>query len=213
MNRSASLIARTLTAAILAATVLLPAAGCQSAKQKAASQTASTVAAFRKNLNAMPNNIDQVIASLTALRNTENTNPAQTYRNLTEQFAWMQNRAKELGVQADKATADSSAYFRAWAAEAMADKSPAERKCVADNISARRDLRDTALSYLTDGRKRYQDLAYSVRDVQNGLRGNLTQANITKLTPQIEQIVLQATDVTNYIDRFDDQIDTILATK
>ena len=213
LTPATKLIARSVTALALASALLLPAAGCQSAKQKAASETASTVAAFRKNLDAMPNNIDQVVSALTAMRAENNTNRAQTFRDLSEQFAWMQNRAKELGVQADKATADSSAYFRAWAEEAMADKSPAERQRVADNISARRDLRDTALSYLTDGRQRYQDLAYSVRDVQNSLRTNLTQANINALTPEIERIVLEATDVKNYIDRFDDQIDTILASK
>lgn len=213
MTPATKLIARSITALALASALILPTTGCQSAKQKAASETASTVAAFRKNLDAMPNNIDQVIGALTAMRAENNTNRAQTFRDLSTQFAWMQNRAKELGVQADKATADSSAYFRAWAEEAMADKSPAERKRVADNISSRRDLRDTALSYLTDGRQRYQDLAYSVRDVQNSLRTNLTQANITALTPEIERIVLEATDVKNYIDRFDDQIDTILATK
>lgn len=210
MALRSSLVVRTIVAVSVAVGMVHTIPGCASSTERAASEARSSVSKFRENLEAMPNNIDRTIAALDEMRSTQNTNRAKTYRDLSTQFAWMQNRAKDLGEQADKATSDSDAYFRAWVGEAMKNSSSEERREAQDAISARRDLRDQAVRYLSEGRQQYTELANSIRDLQTSLRGNLTQANVSALTPQIERTVLKATDVKEYIARLDEQIDAIL---
>lgn len=183
--------------------------GC--AKERAQARVDSSVATFRQNLDAMPANIDRTIAALTELRNSANTDRAASFRRFSQEFSWMQNRATELGVQADRATADSAAFFRAWTRDALSGRSSADRQAAEERIVERRDQRDAALSLLSSGRTQYSTLANSLRDIQNDLRGDLTWENIQSLEPEMGRVVRQSVDVQNYIARLKEQIDAIVA--
>ena len=183
--------------------------GC--AKERAQARLDSSVATFRQNLDAMPANIDRTIAALTELRNSANTDPAASFRRFSQEFSWMQNRAAELGAQADRATANSAAFFREWTRDSMSGRSAAERQAAEERIVERRDQRDAALSLLSSGRTQYSQLANSLRDIQNDLRRNLSWENIQSMEPQMGRVVRQSVDVQNYIARLKEQIDAIVA--
>lgn len=197
----------------LALPLAAPFAGCASDAERAESAAADSVSAFRKNLDAMPSNIDKTMAALTEVASPSNTNKAESYRKFSSEFSWMQNRANEMGAQADRAVANSKNYFREWAREGMASRNNDERKRIEQAIADSRVDTDKALQYLTDGRRNYGEFANRLRDIQNRLRGDMSQPSIDALGPSIERARRDAMDVKNTIARLGEQIDATLSAR
>lgn len=185
-------------------------AGCASSTEKARTEARASAESFQQSLEKLPAKIDAANTKLVELMAANNTNRAQTFREFSDQLTYLRNAAKDLDAQADVAKADSQKFFREYTGSAMSGRDAAERKAAMDSLSTRQDAVKSAMSYLEAGRKDFNSLAGSFRDLQNDLRSNLGADAISKLSPRVESTIRQANDVKNYIARLDEQINAAL---
>jgi len=196
-----------LSAAVL--TAGLAPTGCNNA-ERAREQARTSAKNFRSTLEALPNNVDATINQLVQLTAENNTRRGETFRDFSRELGFMENRANELGRQADIAQSNADAFFREYVSQSMASRDPAVRQAAMDNVSNRRDAVNSALSILDDGRRQYRELFANLRDIQNRLRTDLSPAAINNLSPQIQAAIRQGNDVKEYVAALDDRIDSIL---
>lgn len=183
--------------------------GCNNAERTRQDARASAQT-FRQTLERLPNNIDATLRELAQLTAADNTRRADTFRNFSQEFSMMQDRAQQLSRQADLAETQTQTFFREYVRESMASRDPAAREAAVESLANRRDAVDNAQRLLSDGRRQYRDFAGTLRDIQNRLRTDLSPEAINRLSPQISAAIREGTDVRNYIDRLDEQIDAIL---
>lgn len=195
------------SAALLAAGVAP--LGCNNA-ERAREEARSSARTFRSTLEGLPNNVDATINQLVELTAANNSRRGETFRNFSRELGFMENRANELGRQADLAQSNADAFFREYISQSMASRDPAVRKAAMDSVSTRRDAVNTALSILDDGRRQYRELFANLRDIQNRLRTDMSPAAINNLSPQIQAAIRQGNDVKDYVAALDDRIDALL---
>lgn len=187
-------------------------AGCSTPKEKAQTEARASAKAFRSELGTMPDRIDSTIAKLVELTAGNNTNRAKSFSEFGTELFRMQSHATRLKEESERATSDSSTYFREWLRESMSTADPAKRKAAEDSLAMRRTDVDKALSYLRAGESDYRKLLVSLKDIQRRLTGDLSQKAIDAASPKVGDAIRGSVDVKNSIARLHEQIDSVLAT-
>ncbi|HBS29101.1 MAG TPA: hypothetical protein DEB06_06540 [Phycisphaerales bacterium] len=197
-----------LVVGLLAGASFLP--GCATQAERARSTARSSATDFQRSLEGLPSRIENTLTSLNQVTAGNNTNRAASFREFSQALQFQQDAATRLGRQADAAQANSQEFFRQYIAQAMASRDPAARQNAMDSLAGRQDAVNSALRFLNDGRNQYREFAGTLRDLQNDLRVDLSQASIDRLTPRVQAAIRQGTDLRNYIDRLDEQLNAVL---
>lgn len=209
-NRSVLLAGALVVAACSSALVT---GGCKSPQEAARETARASAGDFRTALQSMPGNIDSMTGKLASLIDARNTNRGASYLDFTRQLPLLDRDALMISDQADKATADASAYFKEWGKSSMNTADPAKRAAMETAMANRKTDYNTALAYLNDGKKSYRDLMGNLRDIEAKLKSGVTQESINAAGPAIQKAMMDATNVKNMVARMTEQLDATLGLK
>jgi uncharacterized protein (DUF3084 family) len=184
--------------------------GCASA-ERSREEARASASSFQSSLQKLPPSIDSTLKALAETISTGNTNRAESFREFSQQLNYMNSFAERLGKHADAAQANAQEFFRQYTEEAMSSRDPAARSAAMANLTSRQDAVETAAWYLNQGRNKYREFAGTLRDIQNQLRGDLSPAAVERMTMKVQAVIAEGNDVRNYVDRLDEQIDSILS--
>lgn len=214
MNRSVSKqsLARLCLAAALGASLVSGAVSCESKKERAAEASAASVADFQQQLDQMPALIDSTMNRLIAVTTGQNPNRADDFREFQKDLSSMRDRARMVAAEYEKASRNTSEYFRQWARES--DRTPsADRATIDAEIAQSEARRNIALGHFNAARRDFTNLINTLDGVEKSLAGNLTEANVQALGTKVGSAITDAGKLRDQIARLDDMISAALAPK
>jgi hypothetical protein len=193
------------------AALLAPVSGCASTEDKRV-EARHTAKTFRESLADRPKQIDATMSSLYEVTSGATTNRGASYREFSEQVAYLQGDAQHVAKHADTARTDADKFFQQWARDAV-KAAPDKREQMEGAMAGRTTNYQTALSYLDNGRDRYRALMTDLNDIKRTLDANLSAYSSDAVRGKVGDAQLKAFELKNYIARLSEQIDSTLAMK
>jgi hypothetical protein len=184
--------------------------GCKSSTEKAEEKSVASARTFRHDLAQMPARVDGTMNTLYDVGATNTTNRADRYNAFRDQLNWLQQDAKRVAAEADKAKSDRETYFREWNREAVRADA-AKREDMNATAAARRINYDNAVAYLENAKENYRQLVAQLNDINKMLGGDLTKFSSPDVQQGINNATVKSTNLKNYISRLTEQIDSALA--
>lgn len=196
-------------AAAGSALITLP--GCKSNEQERI-DARSAAGTLRQAMKSAPAQIDTTMNALYQATSGDNTNRAARYNAFKSQSVILEEDAKFIRQDAQRARADAAKYFKQWAQESVA-ADPSKAVQMTPVMEGRINNYDTALTYLDGGRDSYQALVTDLNDIKKALDANLGDANSAAIEKKVNAAKLHSVDLKNYIAVLSERIDATLAKK
>jgi hypothetical protein len=198
--------------ALMAASVSVATlAGCASPDQSRM-EVRDSAASLRKSLATAPAQVDTAMNALYQATSGDTSNRLERVRDFKAKLVTLREDARFIGNHSSRARADAAAYFKQWAAEAVA-ADPSKKVQMTPVMEGRVSNYETALSYLDGGRDSYKALVADLTEVEKALDANMADAASPAVSKHVHAAKLHSVDLKNYIAVLSDKIDSSLAKK
>lgn len=197
--------------AAVAGSTLSTLSGCASSEPQR-EDVREAAGTLRQSMKKAPAQIDATMNALYQATSGDNTNRASRYNAFKSQLVILEEDARFIRQDAQKARADAAKYFKQWASESVA-ADPSKSTQMTPVMEGRVSNYETALTYLDGGRDAYQALLTDLNDIKKALDANLNDANSAAVGKKVQAAKVHSVDLKNYIAVLSDRIDTTLAKK
>ncbi|MBX3386496.1 MAG: hypothetical protein KF768_07985 [Phycisphaeraceae bacterium] len=189
-----------------------PLVGCQSQKDRAARATVRSVGDFQRQLQEMPAHIDATMNQLIATTSGQNPRRADDFREFQKGLESMRGQARLVASEYDRASRDSSEYFRQWMRES--NRAPAsERAAIDADIARNASNREIALGHFNSARRDYNRLINTLNDVETSIAKDMSEKNVLAMGDNVARAITDAGSLRDQIARLEESIAAALMRK
>lgn len=180
-------------------------AGCQS-RPVVVERAQVTAVDFRKNLAEINPQIDRIFATLAQIQRADITVHGAAFAQYQQQLEKLQELVRPVRHQTDSLRREGINYFKAWSEELIAADSSAARQ----SLELSRSQADTRyklfMEYIDNATDDFRELYNELKDIEEYLAGDLSNANIAAQKPLIDSTAARSYRVKGRIDLVGNEI-------